>query len=247
MRHLLAFLLLLCSSPCWATWTCAQGATGCTVTTVRDCSTSGASCAITVTSTHAHAVEALCMQSTSTAITLTSASDGGFTAAAGSHGTDATGGGTECAYNLNATGGATSITATFSGASGNQAMFMEFTGTGSSFTFDTSALIDDTVACTSCSGAVLALGTSNNYILIQASSCGGTCSTALSQGYTAAFFNGDGMGYKLNVSVAGTTPNWTMTSSTLAGGAIAIYEVVAAGVGVSRGGNAILGGNSRVQ
>jgi hypothetical protein len=211
-----------------ATWTCAQGATGCTVTTARTCATSGgASCNITVTSTHAHAVEALCMVATSATPTLSSTGDGGFTTATASHGTDATAGGAECAYNLNATGGATTIPCTLSASISAQCEFFEFTGTGSSFTFDTANTVDDSANCTSCAGVALTLTTANNYILVQVADAGGTAS-AVNQSYTGVFSGGDGFAFKINVSVAGTTPNWTQTSGHLAGGAIAIYEVTAA-------------------
>jgi hypothetical protein len=219
--------LLLLPSKASATWTCAQGATGCTVTTARTCVASGVtSCAITVTSTNAHAVEVICMAVTSTARTISSASDGGFTTATASHGTDTTAGGAECAYNLNATGGATSITCTFNGTAAAQCEFFEFTGTGSSFTFDTANTVDHSSTCTTCSGVALTLTTSNNYILVQALDPVGTAS-AINQSYTGIFSGGDGFAFKINVSSAGTTPNWTTTSGRSAGGAIAIYEVVA--------------------
>ena len=228
LRSRAAFCLFLFAClPAWATWTCQQGGTGCTVTTTRDCSVGGTSCSITVTSTHAHAVEAICEQSGSTSSLISSTSDGGFTAASGSHGTDSSAGGVECAYNLNATGSATSITCTFSVSASNQCFFFEFTGTGSTFTFDTSNKVDST-SCTSCTGVALTLGTSNNYILVQTAGCSATCS-AINQSYTGVFFNGDGQAFKLNVSSAGTTPSWTSTSGNIAGGAIAIYEVTGGG------------------
>lgn len=217
--------------PASATWTCADGATGCTVTTARNCSVAGTSCVITVGSTTAGSIEVVCEQSAQTTVTVTVTGDGTWVTPVGSHGTDTAGGSVECAYNLNATGAATSITCTFSSSASSQCEFLRFTKTGSSITFDTSALIDDTVACTACAGAALTLGTANNYILIQSSSCGGTCS-AINQSYTGGFFGGDGYAYKMNVSSAGVTPSWTMVSSTMAGGAIAIYEVVAGGAAV---------------
>lgn len=227
LTQLVLFLLVL-SAPSWATWTCAQGATGCTVTTTRDCVMSTTTCGITVTSTHAHAVEVLCGQFPGAGTTLTGSGDGTWTTATGSHGTDTTAGGVECAYNLNATGSATTITCTASASSSqNQCMFFEFTGTGSSFTFDTANTVDDSSACTSCNGVAFTLGTSNNYILIQGSSCAGTCS-AINQSYTGVFVSGDGFAFKINVTSAGTTPSWTSTSGRLAGGAIAIYEVTSA-------------------
>jgi hypothetical protein len=211
------------------TWTCADGGTGCTTTTARTC-TGLNPCTITVGSTSAGSVEVACGQAPATTTTVTVTGDGTWITATGSHGTDTTAGGVECAYNLNATGGATSIVCTFSAsASGNQCKYFRFTGTGSSFTFDTANVVDDSTACTSCTGVALTLGTSNNYILIQSESGSGTAS-AINQSYTAGFLNGDGLAYKLNVTTAGTTPAWTMTSGKMAGGAIAIYEVVSSPV-----------------
>ena len=139
-----------------------------------------------------------------------------------------------CAYNLNATGGATSITCTFSPTnSGNQCMYLRFTGTLGSNTFDTANNADDTT-CTSCAGVALTLGTSNNYILVQTVGCSATCS-AINQSYNGKFLNGDGMAYKINVSAAGTTPNWTSTSGTVAAGGVAIYEGSGAAVTRHRG------------
>jgi hypothetical protein len=226
MRWLI--LLLLCS-PAWATWTCADGGTSCTVTTARDCSTSTTSCNITVSSTTGGSVGVLCVQMSGTTNSFASASGGGtWVVSAASKGTDTTGGTAQCAYNLNMTAATTTVTCTFTtGTAGNQCNYLNFTGTGSGFTFDVGNFIDDSVACTSCSGVVLTLGTANNYVLVQASSCGGSCS-AISQYVGAQFFNNDGLAYKVNVSVPGTTPNWTMTSSKLAGAAIAIYETTGA-------------------
>jgi hypothetical protein len=224
-RYWLQLIVLALCSPAWATWTCAQGATGCTVTTTRSCAISAAtSCNITVTSTHAHAVEAMCAAFNTTTHTISSSSDGGFTVATSSKGTDASAGGVECVYNLNATGSATTITCTVSASDTGVCAFFEFTGTGSSFTFDTANNVDDTTACTSCNGVALTLGTSNNYILVQGGSFGGTGS-AINQSYTGVFVTGDGFAFKINVSAAGTTPLWTQTSGRLAGGAMAIYEV----------------------
>lgn len=208
-----------------ATWTCAQGAAGCTVTTARNCSTSGTSCSITVTSTHLHASEFLAMQTGSTSVTLSSTSDGGFTFPAAGHGTDASAGGVLIGYNLSATGSATSITCTFSAANAfNQCEFMEFTGTLGGNTFDTANKVDDSSACTpSCAGVALTLGTSNNYILIQADS-DASSSSAINQSYTGTFFNGSGMAYKINVSAAGTTPNWTSSGGPICGSGLAVYE-----------------------
>lgn len=225
VKQLILFVALLCS-PAWATWTCADGGSLCTVTTTRHCSSSTTSCAITVGSAAGGSVGTICAQMSGTTNSLASASGGGtWVVDASSKGADATGGTIECGHNLNMTAATTTVTCNFTtGASGNQCNYMNFTGTGSGFTFDTSNSITD-ATCTTCSGVILTLGTANNYILIQGSSCGGTCS-AITQYTGTAFFNGDGMAYKINVSVPGTTPNWTMVSSKLAGGAIAIYETV---------------------
>jgi hypothetical protein len=132
----------------------------------------------------------------------------------------------ECEYNLNATGGATTITCTFSVSASIDCEFFEFTGTGSSFTFDKGANVDDSTSCTTCAAANLGpLGTSNNYILVQ-SAFGGATVTAIDQSYNISADVGDASAYKMNVSTAGTTPNWTQSASNkLAGGAIAIYEI----------------------
>lgn len=236
MKKLLLLIGLLSSMgslPCWATWTCAQGGPTCTVTATRSC-TSGATCNITVTSTHAHAVEVACFNAVTTTFTFTVSGDGTWTTPVASHGTDTAGGSVECAYNLDATGGATTITCTFStGQSSNQCLFLEFTGTGSSVTFDVASAADRTGSSTTQAGIGLALTTSNNYILIQASGCGATCS-AINQSYNGIVLNGDGMAFKINVTSAGTTPNWTQSpASTMAVAGLAIYEVTGGGAGSS--------------
>jgi hypothetical protein len=170
-------------------------------------------------------MEALCAASdASTTATMSGSGDGTWVTAAGSLATDTTAGRVECAYNLDATGGATSITCNHSTTTTIVCFFFEFTRTGSSATFDTSGAIDNSTACTSCTGVALTLGTSNNYVLIQAAVCAGSCS-AINQSYTGIFLNGDGGAFKMNVTAAGTTPAWTSTSGRNAGGAIAIYEV----------------------
>jgi hypothetical protein len=182
MRKLLPILLLLCASPASATWTCAQGGPGCTDTAVRVCDgISVATCNITVVSTHAHAVEAMCGNiATSPANLTASTTDGTWVVSTASKGIDSTlVVVSECEYNLNATGGATTITCTFSVSASIDCEFFEFTGTGSSFTFDKGANVDDSTSCTTCAAANLGpLGTSNNYILVQ-SAFGGATVTAL--------------------------------------------------------------------
>lgn len=229
-NFIFAFLLVACwvslASEASATWTCAQGATGCTVTTTRTCTMSAVtSCNITVTSTHAHAVEVLMLAATATTPTISSTSDGGFTRSTLSHGTDATAGSVDIAYNLNSTGGATTITCTQSVAVASTCNYFEFTGTGAGFTFDTGATVDHNVACTTCAGVVMTLATTRNYILIQTLVDAATAS-AINQSYTGVFSSGDGFAFKINVSVVGTTPNWTSTSARSAGGGIAIYEQI---------------------
>jgi hypothetical protein len=161
-----------------------------------------------------------------TSPTISSTSDGGFTRSTLSHGTDTTAGSVDIAYNLNATGGATTITCTLTASVSATCNFFEFTGTGTGFAFDTGATVPHSTACTTCAGAALTLTTANNYILIQTLVDAGTAS-AINQSYTGVFSSGDGFAFKINVSVAGTTPNWTSTNSRSAGGAIAIYEVIA--------------------
>lgn len=230
MKRFAMFVLVVLAthSPAWATWTCKDGGAGCTSTTTRDCQASAnTTCNITVASTTAGSVGIVCEQVATTAITLTVTGGGTWTTSTASHGTDTTAGGAECAYNLNMTGSTTTVTCTFSATNTSVCTYFNFTGTGSSFTLDTGNGVDDSTACTTCTGVALTLGTSNNYILVQAATCGGTCS-AINQSYTGVFPFGDGAGFKINVSSAGTTPSWTQTSGRLAGGAIAIYEIVSA-------------------
>jgi hypothetical protein len=173
----------------------------------------------------------MCGNMDGTTNTLSAATtDGTWTVATSSLATDTTinaGARTECEYNLNATGGVTTITCKISISNTFDCEFFEFTGTGSSFTFDTANSIDDSTACTTCTGVALTLTTSNNYILAQSAVTAATV-TALSQSYNIAAnaTSGNGSAYKMNVSAAGTTPNWTNNASgRLAGGAIALYEV----------------------
>jgi hypothetical protein len=208
------------------TWTCRDGGTGCTTTTQRVCQGSAASCNITVGSTTGGSVGVVCAQTGQAAFTLSSVTGGGtWVVDAASLGSDATSAtSVECAHNLNMTAATTSVVCNISGAfAGNQCQYLNFTGTGSSFTLDTANNVDDSAACTACTGVALSLTTSNNYILVQSQS--GTTGSAINQSYTAMFLNGDGIAYKINQTVAGTTPNWTQTSGRMAGGAIAIYEI----------------------
>jgi hypothetical protein len=224
VKQLILCLALLCS-PAWATWTCKDGGTGCTVTTQRNCTTSTATCTITVGSTTGGSVGIVCAQMGS-AQSLSSVTGGGTWAVdASSRASDATANdAVECAHNLNMTAATTSVVCNYpSTSAGTQCQYFNFAGTGSSFTFDAANNIDDTVACTSCAGVDLTLTTSNNYILIQVQEA--AMASAITQSYTAMFLNGDGFAYKINQTAAGTTPNWTQTSGRMVGGAIAIYEV----------------------
>lgn len=213
------------------TWTCKDGGTGCTVTTQRNCVTSSATCTITVGSAAGGSVGTVCVQIGASTGSLSTVTGGGtWVVDASSRGTDATlNAAVQCAHNLNMTAATTSVVCNWSAAlAGNQCQYFNFSGTGSTFTLDTSNNVDDTVACTTtCAGVALTLTTSNNYILIQAQN--GATASAINQSYTAVFVNGDGIAYKINQTTAGTTPNWTQTSGRMVGGAIAIFEVVSGG------------------
>jgi hypothetical protein len=213
------------------TWTCKDGGTGCTVTTQRNCATSTTTCTITVGSTTGASVAVVCVQIGGSTGSLSSVTGGGtWVVDASSRGTDATlNEAVQCAHNLNMTAATTSVVCNWSaGFNGNECQYFNFSGTGSSFTFDTANSVDDTTACTSCAGVGLTLTTSNNYILIQSQN--GATASAINQSYTAVFVNGDGFAYKINQTAAGTTPNWTQTSSRMVGAAIAIYEVTGGAV-----------------
>lgn len=111
--------------------------------------------------------------------------------------------------------------------------FLEFTRTGPSSVFDSANTHDAGASCTTCVGTVLTLGTSNNYLLIQggASAAQLTAIDTATSGYTGVFnANGSGIAYKINVSTAGLTPNWTNNSSSqVTDGGLAIYETTASG------------------
>lgn len=235
-QSLFAMMLLIGLAwcvPASATFVCAQGATGCTVTTAVTCDAgSGASCNMTTTATHAGAKEFILFHSDVLANTFSSSGDGGFTCPASTRNTDATLGAYQLCYNLNATGGAISIPCTISstGTAQQDCAFFEFTSNASNgFTLDTSGAnapaTCNIAGSALCAGQGLTLSTSNNYLLIQGLLDSGTA-TAVDQGYTGTFPFGNGFGFKMNVSTAGTTPNWTTGLNTDKGGAdgLAIYE-----------------------
>ena len=221
----LLLVLLLSAASCRATWTCTEGATGCTVTTTRSCSASAATCTITVTSTTAGRIGIVCAMLGGSSLSLSSVTGAGTWTVQAARGSDSTANGAaQCAYNFSESAGVTSIVVNFSSSASNAAAYYAFSSSLGNVTFDVGGSVDDSSACTSCAGAALSTTTSNNYLLVQNSFCGGTCS-AINQSYTGVFnAGGDGSAFKINVTSAGTTPNWTQTSGRLAGSGMAIYE-----------------------
>lgn len=230
LKLTLLFATLAWCSPGWATLTCTDGAAACTSTTTHTCAVNGTSCTITFTTTAGRALT-LTFQTGSSTVTFSSASDGGFTCPAGSRGTG-TAGASQVCYVLSS-GGVASIVCTFSASNAaNQCELLQFSYTLPPLVFDTSNNGNNT-ACTStpstCPGVALTLGTANNYLLIQSNSDAGTTS-AIDQSYSITTFNGSGAAYKINVTVAGTTPLWTSTlaSHDMVVSGLAIYETPAA-------------------
>jgi hypothetical protein len=213
------------------TFTCAQGGPGCTVTTVRTCTASSTTCNITTTSTHAGAVELMCVNTNNTSNTLVAATtDGTWHVATGSLASIAGAGSTECEYNLSATGGATTISPKVNTSATIDAEFFEFTYTGTSPTFDVASFSTDASCSTACSGVALTFGNGNNHVAAQSIVTGGNAAS-ITQSYNIAAnaTTGNASAYKMNITTAGTTPTWGTGSSTIASavGAMCIYEVAA--------------------
>jgi hypothetical protein len=231
MRKLLPILVLLSVSCFGGTWALVQKPCN------TACPASGTTCAVTVTSTGTGniLISTSIKDSASNTTTISSVSGGGtWTHPTGANGVDASAGSSDSAYNLSSTSGATSITLTMSAASATiwTACVREYSLTGATAAFDTTANRDQSTAATSFAGATLTL-TGTNDLIVQYGTDTGACSAISGTGYgnfgqtgnTAP--NGNCIGDALNVSV-GTANTWTTGSGRAALGAIAIKESGAA-------------------
>lgn len=224
-KKLVLFLILLCTSPAWATWTL--------LNTNTNNSCSGATtCAITMTSTGSGHLLVAEMQNGTTGTTISSFNTGcnGSWVISSATLLSATGiGSAELAYCTNSTASITSITITISTtfATGNVTIWEASSSLGN-IALDSGGTPANTQsnssACTTCTGVSLTLSGNNDFFAFVSLS-GGTCSAVSGTGMVLdnndhGNCEGHGTG-----SGSQTVPvSYTQTSGQNFGNAIAFQE-----------------------
>jgi hypothetical protein len=201
MKSFLALLVVLFTTPAWATFTLVQAKV--------NGSCASANCNVTVTSTGAgHSIIVGVVMNSN--VTISGVIGGGTYTLCGANCQKGNGttGFTDMAYTLSSTSGTTTIEIDLSAGSSGVAYAWELSST-STITFDVGNSILQTTNCTSCTGASLTLTGSNDFIAAIAS-CGGTCSAVTPYTADNAFTAGDGQAHSLNTS-SGTAPTWTQS------------------------------------
>jgi hypothetical protein len=245
MKRLLAISVLLWfTCPAWAgTWALVNNAAA------SSCSSSLATCAVTVTSTGTGNLLVAVGFFGNTTDNFTAGSGGGTWASGpitNCHGSDASiGKGTDILYALSSTSGTTSITLTKSGSSGAWVVrIMEYSTTAGPAVFDTCGNRDQSTTVTNPVGPTLTLGGANDVIV---QGINGGAPTAISGSYTnpATFLVNNAHAGWINTS-SGTAPTWTQTSSRAVLSAIAFEETAAIATQSKIGGPSVIAGPSVV-
>jgi len=231
MKSFLALLVMLITTPAWATFTLVQAKVN------SACASS--TCTVTVTSTGAgHGIIVGIAMSSN--VTISSVSGGGtYTlCGVGCQKGNATTGWTDMAYTTNSTSGATGITITFSAGASGVAFAWEVSSS-STISFDVVGGVLQTTNCTSCTGASLGLTGSNDFIAAIAS-CGGTCSAVTPYTSDNSFPSGDGQAHALNTG-SGTAPTWTQSpTNPIALASVAFKDAGGGGGSTAVGGKPVI-------
>lgn len=214
MRQILViFISLCCSLPSWATWTVVQHKKS------TACTTSSATCSVTMTSTGTGNVIVIGFTLVGDINEqIVSVSGGGsYTHPAGCHATDSAGTfSSDCAYTLASTSGTTSITVTRTDATtfGWTVAATELSFTAGPVSVDTGTpqVRDQSTNTTTPAGVTLTLAGSNDaiYQIIKGT---GTVSAATSPyDVNNDFLTSSGFATAIN-TVSGTAPTWTQSSN----------------------------------
>jgi len=223
-------VLLLATSPAWATFTLVQHVNN------RACAGSGSitTCNLTVTSTGSGHVIVIAVGLGGASKSITSVSGAGtYTHCTTCTATDSNGESSDMSYTLNSSSGVTTITVNFSSTAQNSAAveMWELSFTGSSVQFDVGNNIDNSTN-TNRGGASLTALTGTNDALFQCIFAGSTVVTvtAINGAYTTGDFGtvaaGNGTGFAVAInSATGTAPTWTFSGNARsAGSGLAISE-----------------------
>jgi hypothetical protein len=188
------------------------------------CSSTSATCSITVAATGAGHAGVLTYAGHPGVYISSVSTDGSWTVPTGCK-ASASGGATSCAYNLSLTGGATTETVTLNTASPGTYGYLSFhevSSTGT-FAFDAAGAVTDSTSSLSLAGAGLSLTGSDDFIVQTWRVAGGSASSVTSPYIDLTGF-GSFSAYALSINTSsGAAPTLTMTLPTTGvAGAIAL-------------------------